>query len=594
MVELFAGVGGFRLGLDRTNGPFETVWWNQWEPATKVQHAWACYARRFHGDVSAAPPFSNTDVTKVPVDAVPQHDLLVGGFPCQDYSVATTLDKAGGLQGKKGVLWWEIKRILDARKPRYVLLENVDRLLKSPASQRGRDFGVLLACLRDLGYVVEWRVVNAADYGNPQRRRRVFIFAARDNSGLGKSIARKAHRSNYLFTEGLFAKAFPTDFEPFAVEEEEGELFDNDVREVSASFHHLFQNAGVLVGDRFWTTKVTPKAETPSTLGKHLERGDVDPALFIDMERLRDWEYQKGPKSEERQAKNGYVYRYTEGGMQFPDLPGSPARTVLTSEANRTPNRSTHVVSDPKTKRLRFLTPTEVERLMGFDDGWTESLPARWRYFTMGNALVVPLVTRIAERLVAAIRESEPEATSRRLLTSKPMSLRRAKASPKNPSTTMQLRKLAAGPVDPVRSRTMSKIGGKGTKPELLLRRELDALGCTYNANDRDVPGTPDFSRADRKAAVFLDGCFWHGCPQHYKRPKSRQAFWDLKLSYNQDLRRRVLEQLQGWNVLQVWACELKSDPSGVARRVASVLSPSAIPALPRVPRKPGGRRASA
>ncbi|MEK6985190.1 MAG: DNA (cytosine-5-)-methyltransferase [Candidatus Thermoplasmatota archaeon] len=420
-VELFAGVGGFRLGLDRTNGTFETVWWNQWEPATKIQHAWSCYVEKFHdGNADEAPIHSNSDICKVPLDAIPAHDLLVGGFPCQDYSVATTLDKAGGLKGKKGVLWWEINRILAERKPRYVHLENVDRLLKSPASQRGRDFGVLLACFRDLGYVVEWRVINAADYGNAQRRRRVFIFAARKDTGIARHIAKHAAKTDYLHTTGLFAKAFKTHFEPFIVEETDGERFDADVRKISSTFHHLFQNAGVLVGERFWTRQVTPKAEPPAVLGKHVQRGAIPQEFFLDVNRFEDWDYQKGPKSVERIARNGHEYRYTEGGMQFPDLLTTPARTILTSEANRTPNRSTHVIEDPKTGKLRYLTPLEVERVMGFDDNWTQSLPQRWRYFTMGNALVVPVVTRIAESFVEWIKTHEPQTTVNALLDVKP------------------------------------------------------------------------------------------------------------------------------------------------------------------------------
>lgn len=156
-VELFAGVGGFRRALEDTNKPFETVWFNQWEPGNRAQHAWRCYVDRLLPRGAAPPEMSNRDIGLVPAGAIPTHDLLVGGFPCQDYSVATTLDKAGGLRGKKGVLWWEINRILRRHRPLYVLLENVDRLLKSPARQRGRDFGVVLACLRDLGYIVEWR-----------------------------------------------------------------------------------------------------------------------------------------------------------------------------------------------------------------------------------------------------------------------------------------------------------------------------------------------------------------------------------------------------------------------------------------------------
>src|ERR1700739_2931070 len=171
VIELFAGVGGFRIGLEKASKEYNVVWSNQWEPSTKKQDASEIYVKRF-----GSKGHSNKDIANVATKDIPDHDLLVGGFPCQDYSVATTLKNSKGLQGKKGVLWWQIHRILSEKKkkPKYLFLENVDRLLKSPATQRGRDFAVMLASLSDLGYIVEWRIINAADYGMPQRRRRVF------------------------------------------------------------------------------------------------------------------------------------------------------------------------------------------------------------------------------------------------------------------------------------------------------------------------------------------------------------------------------------------------------------------------------------
>ena len=195
VAELFAGVGGFRLGLDGYHseehpefdmpaaGPYETVWANQWEPpgSEAKQFAWRCYESHF-GDGSCV----NEDIHAV-MDAaetaeveIPDVDMVVGGFPCQDYSVAKPLSMAGGIEGKKGVLWWEIHRFLKLKEPRYCLFENVDRLLKSPAAQRGRDFAIILSCLNSLGYAVEWRVVNSAEYGFPQRRKRVYIYAEKD------------------------------------------------------------------------------------------------------------------------------------------------------------------------------------------------------------------------------------------------------------------------------------------------------------------------------------------------------------------------------------------------------------------------------
>ena len=142
VVELFAGVGGFRLGLEGWKGKssssgytkrmiknYETVWNNQWEPGVKVQHASDVYKEMFGSE-----GHSNEDIGMVNPKSVPKHDLLVGGFPCQDYSVAKQLGKSKGIEGKKGVLWWSIRDILEAKKPKYVLLENVDRLIKSPVN----------------------------------------------------------------------------------------------------------------------------------------------------------------------------------------------------------------------------------------------------------------------------------------------------------------------------------------------------------------------------------------------------------------------------------------------------------------------------
>ena len=204
VVELFAGVGGFRLGLEKSH--YKVIWSNQWEPSTKMQHASMVYEARF-----GKKNHSNEDINDLVannIDIIPDHDMLVGGFPCQDYSVATTLHNSKGLKGKKGVLWWAIHRILEYKKnkPKYLFLENVDRLLKSPASQRGRDFAVMLQSLNDLGYAVEWRVVNAAEYGMPQRRRRVFFLGYHKSTKIYKELS-DSNKKSWIETNGVFANA---------------------------------------------------------------------------------------------------------------------------------------------------------------------------------------------------------------------------------------------------------------------------------------------------------------------------------------------------------------------------------------------------
>ena len=197
--ELFAGVGGFRVGLEESDSNWKTVWANQWEPSRKSQYAFECYVSHFGKNKN----YINEDIASIDKNDIPDHNLLVGGFPCQDYSVARS--GAKGMEGKKGVLWWQIRDVLEAKSPKFVLLENVDRLLKSPASQRGRDFGVILACFNDLGYTVEWRVINAADYGFAQRRRRTFIFATNDKK-VQKQLYGKKNPDEILFNSGFFGK----------------------------------------------------------------------------------------------------------------------------------------------------------------------------------------------------------------------------------------------------------------------------------------------------------------------------------------------------------------------------------------------------
>ncbi len=397
VVELFAGVGGFHLALREAG--WDVIWANQWEPSTKTQHAADCYRAHFGSDILV-----NEDINTV-LDQVPEHDLLVGGFPCQDYSVAKTLSQAAGIEGKKGVLWWAIYQILEDRRPRFVFLENVDRLLKSPATQRGRDFAIILACLSDLGYQVEWRVVNAADYGFPQRRRRVFIVAEH----LGDRQPTWGSPLQWLYEEGVLARAlkvWPSDDVDVHLAEMPDMEFREDPSEITARFGWgnkvtPFQNAGVMWDRRIWTRKVEPNYD-----GKHQMLGEllvpddeVPESFFIPKSQIPQWEYLKGAKREARRAANGHEYFYTEGAISFPDRLDQPSRTILTGEGGSTPSRFKHVIQTPS-GRFRRLVPKELERLNGFEDDWTDTgMPDGRRAFMMGNALVVRLVERVGAEL---------------------------------------------------------------------------------------------------------------------------------------------------------------------------------------------------
>jgi DNA (cytosine-5)-methyltransferase 1 len=398
VAELFAGVGGFRIGLARAG--WKTTFSNQWEPSTKVQHASEVYVAQFGED-----GHTNIDIAKI--KALPKNiDLLVGGFPCQDYSVAKTLNSSKGLKGKKGVLWWEILRLVNGQKPKFIFLENVDRLLKSPSNQRGRDFAVMLKTLGDEGYTIEWRVVNAAEYGFPQRRIRVFILATKQK-GMNKNSP-----ESIIAKSGILARSLPIE----SLVDDLTEInLSNDADEISAKFNKgkeksPFLNSGVFIDGIAYTVKSQAKlASSPMVLGDVLQPdSEVPEEYWVKESRLKEWKYLKGAKSIERTHKaSGVTYNYAEGKMAFPDLLSNPSRTILTGEGGSTPSRFKHII---QTKNgYRRLTPIELERLNGFPDNWSQLnaegkvVPDGKRAFFMGNALVIGLIEKVGKELAKEI-----------------------------------------------------------------------------------------------------------------------------------------------------------------------------------------------
>lgn len=406
VIELFAGVGGFRIGLENASKRFKIVWSNQWEPSGKSQEASEIYTKHF-----GSKNHSNEDINLVKTQDIPNHDLLVGGFPCQDYSVATTLKNSQGLYGKKGVLWWQIYRILEEKGsglPKFLFLENVDRLLGSPGKQKGRDMAVILASLQKLGYVVEWRVINAAEYGMPQRRRRIFLLGYHKSSNIFNQIINEKETIKWLLKDGVFADAFP-------VNEKQGfELsvfeLEKNLKKISDSFNLTkktspFQNTGIIIENIVYSIKTTPDYSGPqTTLGDILiDEKDVQNEFFIDINSLEKWKLLKGAKSSIKTNKAlGYQYKYSEGNMIFPDSLEKPSRTIITGEGGPSPSRFKHVVEQKKGK-LRRLTPVELERINMFPDNHTIGATDVKRAFIMGNALVTGVIEKVAKILIDKI-----------------------------------------------------------------------------------------------------------------------------------------------------------------------------------------------
>lgn len=412
-IELFAGVGGFHIGLDNANKDFfKCVLANQWEPSVKDQFAANIYKQRFPDDY-----LINDDICNVKGDDW-VCDMMVFGNCCQDYSVVRSNTSSKGIEGKKGVLWWEIIRLITEMKvkPKYLLQENVDRMLISPSTQRGRDFALILKSLDDLGYDVEWRIINAAEYGFPQKRKRSFLFAWQRNLFDVKDL------KEWVFKDGIFATSFPIkqDYEMSLINEYQLMVPEDwDLVEISDKFnkgnkkyktHKAFENAGCLINGKIYTVKVTADYNGPYTnLGDILATGDdrnlITEDFYINEADIEKWSYVKGHKKIERVKKDGFRYIYNEGAMAFPDYLDRPARTLITSEGNTTPNRFTHVIKDPINGRYRRLIPLELERIQMFPDNHTEGTTDKKRAFLMGNALVTGIVTKIGEELYKRLKD---------------------------------------------------------------------------------------------------------------------------------------------------------------------------------------------
>jgi DNA (cytosine-5)-methyltransferase 1 len=441
VIELFAGVGGFRLGLEglgpkhlsSTSGykkplknkiPFHIKYSNQYEPLKKKQHANDIYSKRFskikdsthyEKDINYLLTEEKKGELKI------KCDLLVGGFPCQNYSVASLLRDAKGLIGEKGILWWEIERILNKLKdqdkaPDYLLLENVNKLLISPTKRpgepdnAGRDFAIILSSLARLDYNVEWRMINAADYGFPQKRRRVFIFGFKRTSKISK-ILKDYSLEEILFHHGIIAKPFPCKSKKNTKELPFERVISKDPEDYVKNYSDgRFKSAGVMINGKLFQDDVIADYNKGFKNLKSIlvSKSKVPEEFYVrDKETIKKWEIEKGPQTKTRIPKKGKEYEWKVGRMNFPDPLDQPSRTIVTSEGSKSPSRIHHIIQD-KDGDYRRLTPIELEKLNMFPEDFTrlDGVTDTMRAFLMGNALVIGVVEKIGTNLSKMIHDS--------------------------------------------------------------------------------------------------------------------------------------------------------------------------------------------
>ena len=407
VVELFAGVGGFHLGLTMASNQYSVVWANQFEPYFKKQFAYDIYKKNFPNT-----PISNEDITKFDKNKIPTMDLLVAGFPCQDYSVANTNTK--GIEGKKGALWWDIYEVAKLKIPKYILLENVDRLLVSPkmnSKNTGRDFGIILKTLSSLGYGVCWKMVNSGDYGYPQRRKRLFIFGFRKDTKFYQDLLNVKDNETEFFLKSMPPFSSTLENEKLQNFEIIDLLNTKNIKEFSDCFYLKkgFRKTGYMIDDKVVMSDYIPKARKEMALREIILQNVEDEEFYLTPEKIIKFKELKGGSKIERTTKTGFEYKYSIGKMDFPDCIDKSARTIITSEG--TVSRTSHVIKDLGNNRLRFITPLETERINTFPDNWTEcsGVTKSNRYFVMGNALVVKLIKEIGEQILKIIEKRGKE-----------------------------------------------------------------------------------------------------------------------------------------------------------------------------------------
>ena len=375
-IELFAGVGGFRYGLTACNrqqqgdttssgcgdslggqsqqpdqptqrGDYTCVWANEWDryAASIYRYHWND-STMFEGDIRAVDPTT-----------IPDHDLLVVGFPCQSFSIA---GKRGGFADVRGTMFFEICRIARACGTKYLLLENVKGLLNH---QGGATFQTIISTLDELGYDCQWQVLNSKNYGVPQNRERVFIIA------------------------NLRTEPRP---QVFPLGETDSAYTGGDVANcLDANYHKGWLDHG---------QRTMVMAYSSSQRENHVEHR-------LKLGEANTLATQSGCSSGIKSATfvgqlvGDRDNRYWKESGIHPTLQANPQNNI------------------PALNNIRRLTPTECERLQAFPDGWTQygidkqgkqvTISDTQRYKTMGNAVTTSVITAIGKVIMAHIQSEQ-------------------------------------------------------------------------------------------------------------------------------------------------------------------------------------------
>jgi len=395
-IDLFSGIGGFRLGLERAGG---------------FQCVWSCdnnkYVNQVYTDRFGEQGHNSNDVRGVDAKGIPDHDLLCAGFPCQSFSVA---GHRKGFTETRGTLFFEILRIAEAKKPVLLLLENVKGLL---SNDKGLTFQIILESLEELGYFCEWQCLNSRYFGVPQNRERVFIIGHLGTRG-GREIFPIGQTDELAKGEGYGRPKVQAETSS-AIHSRYGAGWRAHAQEQLVS--KRTQVIPVLTPERYEKKqhgrRFKDAGEPMYTLTRQDQHGVIIHNLY-------------GGFNEGIRVFEDYspTIRTAKGGGHIPSV-------AIVADRSRTYNKKGRNLESPKpytnalssvqkdnllleNLKIRKLTPVECERLQGFPDGWTEGLSDTQRYRCIGNAVTVNVVEFLGHRIKDSLLTVENKRRQRR------------------------------------------------------------------------------------------------------------------------------------------------------------------------------------
>ena len=359
--SMFSGIGGFELGIKNTIPNAEFIGYSEID-----KYATQIYERNFKGVKNYG------DATKINERELPDFDLLVGGFPCQAFSIA---GKRLGFKETRGTLFFDIARILSHKKPKHFILENVRGLFSHDS---GRTFQTILRVLSDIGYMVQWELLNSKNFGVPQNRERIYLVGY-----LGGRSGEK------VFPLGQIIKEDNRENRPL-------ELTSN-----MPQAYRVYDQSGISTTIKSVGGGVGAKTGLYN-VGARFKNGEV---VLSDTSTCLDANYYKGfdnmgqrtgaTKVKVREAtKKGYAIAQ-EGDSINLSVPSSKTRRGRVGRGiaqTLDTGMQQHTLQNSKIRRL---TPVECERLQGFPDGWTEGLSDTQRYKCLGNAVTTNVVSEV-------------------------------------------------------------------------------------------------------------------------------------------------------------------------------------------------------